>query len=341
MNIKTLTSSNRNEVVECGRFLAAASIVWLHTVGAAGCVSLEYSARFDRWAVPFFIAASLWFANPITECKSPLFYFKCRFLRLYPVFLIWNIIYLTYRVFSGFFFHSSLQMDLISFAKQLLFDGFAHHLWFLTFLVLVDIAITILAIIRIPSLIIYSILALGLVLMSYLPSSFYPTFGSYLMVMSWWSLPSVILFTLCKPIIRNIITERNNSYFLSFALLIIGLIATGVSLNGNRNAVLEAASGVFLFFGFLSLGNRKKLNLFPLLRWFTSMSAGIYLVHVLFVQGFKHILNALGYPLQSFEIALKIFLLSMIFSILSVALLSKYGPDILFNGIKRKSRSIK
>lgn len=197
--------SKRNEYVELGRLIAATLIVWLHTVGAVGYLPLEDSTRWARWAVPFFIAASLWFVNPASENRTPWMYFKARFLRLYPVFIVWNLFYLCIRLISGVLFHSSLKLDWVSFVRQLFVDGFAHHLWFLTFLLLVEIAITILSLVRVSLALSIASATIFLLIISLIPSSAVPTFGSYLLVMSWCSLPTIFLFVIFKPLILSAI----------------------------------------------------------------------------------------------------------------------------------------
>lgn len=329
--------TDRNEHVEIGRLIAAISIVWLHTVGAVGYLPYEYSTRWDRWAVPFFIAASLWFSNPGYESRTPWEYITMRFLRLYPVFMVWNVFYLVIRLVSGVFFHSSLHMDGISFFKQFFFDGFAHHLWFLTFLILVDIGITIYVLLRLSEWIV-PVSAIFLGVMSYLPSSFYPTFGSYLLVMSWWSLPSVFFFIILKPFIRNII---KGGYCIKYAPIftIIGVLLTGASSYGPRNCEMEAASGICLFFGFLLVGHGRKNKIPRTIRNLTAMSAGIYLVHVFYVEAFQHISFSLTHSVRSSFGVFWIFTLSVLFSIMTLLLLNKLGIKWIFSGFSLAKNS--
>jgi peptidoglycan/LPS O-acetylase OafA/YrhL len=331
VNLKNLTHNKRNEVVECGRFLAAICIIWLHTVGAVGYLPMEYSARWDRWAVPFFIAASLWFSNPRDQNRSPWEYIKMRFLRLYPVFLVWNVFYLAIRLVSGVFFHSSLHMDGISFVKQLFFDGFAHHLWFLTFLILVDFGIAICSLIGLSSWIIVPVSAICLGVISNLPTSFYPTFGSYLIGMSWWSLPAVFMLVIMKPFIRSII-ERGYIITFSATFLIVGILLTWASSYGPRNSEMEAASGIFLFLGFLLAGHGRKTQIPQSICNLAAMSAGIYLVHVFYVEAFQHISFSLTHSVRSSFGVFCIFTLSLLCSLMTVLLLNKLRIKWIFSG---------
>lgn len=330
---------NKNEYVEIGRLIAAISIVWLHTVGAVGYLPLEYSARWDRWAVPFFIAASLWFSNPINESRTPWEYIKMRFLRLYPVFLVWNVFYLVVRLVSGVFFHSSLHMDGISFFKQLFFDGFAHHLWFLTFLILVDCGIAISGLIGLTRWITVPTSAICLAVMSYLPSSSYPTFGSYLLGMSWWSLPAVFMVVILKPFNQLLIESKGYCVKMSAIFLIIGIFLTWNSSYGARNSFMEAASGVFIFYGFLLAGHGRKTNFPRTIRNLTAMSAGIYLVHVLYVEAFQHISYLLTHSVRSSFGVVCIFTLSLLFSIITLSLLNKLGIKWIFSGFSLVKKS--
>jgi len=324
--------SKRNEYVELGRLIAAILIVWLHTVGAVGYLPLEGSTRWARWAVPFFIAASLWFVNPASESLRPWLYFKARFLRLYPVFIVWNLFYLGIRLISGVFIQSSLKLDWVSFLRQFFIDGFAHHLWFLTFLLLVEVSITVFALIRPSIWFSVPVATFCLCILCILPTSIYPTFGSYLMVMSWWSLPAVFLVVLFRPAFRYIIDRDRYLSGYAAGFIIIGLLITWVATFAARNSVLEAASGVFLFFGFLLLGLCNKRDLPTSLRSLATLSAGIYLTHVFYVEALGHISSQFKLPVRSYEGVILIFVFSLIATIISVVLLKQIGPKWIFNG---------
>jgi surface polysaccharide O-acyltransferase-like enzyme len=324
--------SKRNEYVELGRLIAATSIVWLHTVGAVGYLPLEGSTRWARWAVPFFIAASLWFVNPASESRTPWVYFKTRFLRLYPVFIFWNLFYLFVRVISGVFLHSSLKLDWVSFVRQLFFDGFAHHLWFLTFLLLVEIAITILSFIRVSSALSVASATIFLLIISLIPSSAVPTFGSYLLVMSLWSLPTIFLFVIFKPFIVSATKINKHLTYYSITLLIMGILTTWISSLGGRNSILEALSGVLLFFAFLLAGQSAKMEIPIRIRTLAATSAGIYLVHVFYVEVLEHLSSHIKLPVRSYEGGILIFVFSLIASIISVVLLKQIVPNWIFNG---------
>jgi hypothetical protein len=234
-----------------------------------------------------------------------------------------------------------LKLDFFSFVRQLFFDGFAHHLWFLTFLLLVEIGITILYLLRGSSALSIASAAVLLLIISLIPSSSVPTLGSYLLVMSWWSLPAIFLFVIFKPFIASAIKNNQVQKFYPIALLIIGILTTWVSSLGERNSILEALSGVLLFFAFLLAGKSTKMVIPIRISRLAATSAGIYLVHVFYVEALEHLSSHVKFPVRSYEGVILISVFSLIASIISVIILKQIGPKWIFNGFASGTNILK
>ncbi|MBC8105661.1 MAG: acyltransferase [Anaerolineae bacterium] len=137
----TLASATvvRNESVDVVRFFAAAGIVFVHATESAPLVRW---GNFFRFAVPFYLFASLYFQslslrrNP--ERTLPR-YAALRFRRLYLPFFAWSVIYLLAHDLKRVLSHDSL----VSLRPSMLWTGTEYHLWFLPFLLLASLVMAV------------------------------------------------------------------------------------------------------------------------------------------------------------------------------------------------------
>ena len=112
------------------RSLAAIAIVWLHTPETA---ELEWTTTIGRFAVPFFAASLSLLAFRHGErlpAEAASDYLASRVRRLYVPFLAWSGVYLAFRLAARLVFPASHQ-PLVGW--NVLWTGTAHHLWFLPF----------------------------------------------------------------------------------------------------------------------------------------------------------------------------------------------------------------
>ncbi len=118
------------------RAVSAAAIVYLHSVGGT---TLDHTSPFTRYAVPFFTASAVYLAFNSAQSKTgrPLpTYIKQRFLRIYIPFLVWTGIYLVIRQFGSMFASTNPP----SLKLRIFWTGSSHQLWFLPFILVVTIA---------------------------------------------------------------------------------------------------------------------------------------------------------------------------------------------------------
>jgi peptidoglycan/LPS O-acetylase OafA/YrhL len=124
-------SKRRNEAIDVIRLIAAAGIVYIHSVRSP---VLEGSRNLFRFAVPFYLFASFYFQSNSLRKKTDrtfLHYVWGRVKRLYFPFLAWSLIYLVARDIKRIF---SLHTGPVKLVPGLLWKGIEYHLWFLPFL---------------------------------------------------------------------------------------------------------------------------------------------------------------------------------------------------------------
>lgn len=128
---ETALTEQRNQTIDVIRFFAAASIVFVH---AAKSPTLDYTRNLFRFAVPFYLFASLYFQSASLRRNTRRTYAElviARIKRLYYPFLAWSVIYLLARNFKRIVV---LHNPPVGLNIGLLWKGVEYHLWFLPFL---------------------------------------------------------------------------------------------------------------------------------------------------------------------------------------------------------------
>lgn len=129
----------RNESVDVVRLFAAAGIVFVH---AAESAPLVRWGNFLRFAVPFYLFASLYFQslslrrNPQRTLPQ---FIAGRFKRLYLPFLAWSLIYLLAHDLKRMLY----GVAPVAVRPSILWNGSEYHLWFLPFLLLASIVLAV------------------------------------------------------------------------------------------------------------------------------------------------------------------------------------------------------
>lgn len=130
-------SKARNENIDVIRLVAALGIVFVHAVRAP---ELEGYRNFFRFAVPFFLFASLYFQalsfRRKTDRTLPQ-YVVHRFRRLYLPFLAWSVIYIVARDIKRV---TLLHLGPVALTPGLLWKGPEYHLYFLPLLLSCSVA---------------------------------------------------------------------------------------------------------------------------------------------------------------------------------------------------------
>ncbi|MBC8106222.1 MAG: acyltransferase [Anaerolineae bacterium] len=118
------------------RLFAAAGVVLVHSIESS---ELEYWGNLFRFAVPFYLFASIYYQSlSLGRNTERTFgqYVVGRVKRLYLPFLAWSAIYLVARDIKRVTF---LDAGAISLSLSHLWQGTAYHLWFLPFLLAVSV----------------------------------------------------------------------------------------------------------------------------------------------------------------------------------------------------------
>jgi fucose 4-O-acetylase-like acetyltransferase len=133
-------STTRNEAIDAFRLFAAGGIVFVHAVESP---YFDTRGNFFRFAVPFFLFASLYFQSLSLRRRSDRTLGQvlgARLTRLYVPFLLWSTIYLVARDFERVLF---LHLPPVKPRLTMLVTGTEYHLWFLPFLLFWTIALVI------------------------------------------------------------------------------------------------------------------------------------------------------------------------------------------------------
>jgi len=236
------------------RFVLAASIVYLHTVGGT---SLKPTSSFARCAVPFFTASAVffaWLSATSGRRHSIAAYCLQRVTRIYVPFLLWTLFYIAFRL-VGSKVTGSLPPQ---YNTHLLWTGSSHHLWFLPF-VFVATSATFL-VVRLATrggLQTFSALVIAAIgfFAAFSRPDFVPKLG-YTAALSWDTLPS-----LCWTYAAVGLLAANRPEWLRRRLvLLISLPCLIASLcylqTAGRSVPVENTSGVFAFAVGLTLGFR-------------------------------------------------------------------------------------
>lgn len=314
------TALNRNYSVDLGRFWACLAIIWIHTAESKAGV---YAVPSCRWAVPYFISGVVVFAfvksaepsYKLVNFNSYLFY---RFKRLYVPFIAWSLVYLLLRgakhLIAG-------EGSPIIWSPAMLLNGTTNHLWFLPFAFLASLACYWAG--RLSRLrptwkanvsVCYAVLALVFCVVN-CPVQMDPEEVpvSYFLGLCWDALPSVFgaLAVACYP-------RRSASWF-PVALILAGSCFLGLLLVGE-NRFLANGCGLALFVACWTKVSLVAPREIPL--HVARYSFGIYLSHIVFVEGFQVVASKVGVPVSLGKDAV-VFAGSLVASLATAILIEK------------------
>lgn len=314
------SASRALQILDCARLLAVISIVWLHTPEST---LLEKSVDIGRFAVPFFTFAALFlaFQSSLRHVESSLgSYVSTRFRRIYLVFLFWSLVYGIVRTIRDFTLRHTLPSLSI---RDFLWDGTAHHLWFLPF-VFVASSLSF-AVARWTEKLRSSYwpiaafcAGLGLVFaLQHAPNSF--KILGYTSELSADVLPSVLLAIAFAMIYARAAPELFCRRIVTVAGVLLWLICLAILLTTGRTILLETLSGFGLFLASL---NRSSTPLTARMAGWGKFAFGIYILHVLFLEGFQDIARKIGWP-PSPENDVITFLVTLVACAISIFVLNR------------------
>lgn len=309
VNANSIKPTTKLSGLDLGRFIAALSVIWIHSPEYA--TDLNAPARF---AVPFFAATATYFSLN-GDSKSASAWIIKRIQRVYLPFLVWGFVYLIAQVAGKVVLGGSVPA--LNWGALLL-QGTVHHLWFLPFIFWTGIFMRPLASNRIrkssPVAVATLLLALGASLCLVPRSS--TGIRSYLLGLSYDNLPAVFWAASLALLLPETASlgafARKHRLILRLALC-SGLAALSVL---GRQVPLENLTGLLalLVFSGLDLAPTAQVQVLG------DASLGIYLSHVLFIEGLQDGLRAAGVALNNTLASVAVFVFASAGS-LSLALI--------------------
>jgi peptidoglycan/LPS O-acetylase OafA/YrhL len=307
------------------RFLAVIGVVWLHVTYHGALIGW---AELGRFAVPFFAGAGVYMAYGHLRRHGHVSmsqYAQVRFRRVYVVFLGWSAIYLGVRWANALLVShtGTVHTTLIDF----FWNGEAFHLWFLPFIFLATIGAFALAKavhaapwMRLPLVLI--LLGLALTITLWIAPDVRSKFG-YAALLSYESLPECFIalaVALVEIRFKGPVAEPGLSVprLVIGGLLVMFWLVGALALGLRENLALTTVAG----FGFLlvSLGWSTTERL-PVIAHMGSLSFGVYLVHLLFVETIYQLLPRIGLNDQRAMTQLAVFIAALACSIAMVELM--------------------
>lgn len=303
-----------NLTIDSLRFLAIASIVWLHTPDSE---ALRWLNLIGRFGVPFFTATSAYLAVGNAYRKPGLTvteYLRSRSLKVYGIFLCWSAIYALIRFAA---WQAGVSTGVV-FGPALLYNGAAHHLWYLPFVAVATGAAF--ACGRISQTthrpLAFAVMAFAAALTSGVGLWFWRnTIPVYVVKLSVNTLPAFFagvgigLAFFSRPH-----QEPRERPFFGAVALATYLCAMGGGLLSGRQLAIENLAGVALLC--FALAMPRSLRWRPLLA-LGAISFPIYLVHILMIESIQDIYTYFGVTASAFS-DLACFALSMVLSIVFV-----------------------
>ena len=272
------------------RLAAAYSIVWIHTPRSE---ALALTTRFARFAVPFFVCATIFFIWQGLVGKSARGlggYAASRFNRIYVPFLGWSLIYLAFKAAKSL----ALPDQPNDFPGiEFLWTGSFLHLWFMPFIMVVSLVVFVIArpiVHSAPAEIavaVVSVVAGGVLAASPCPAAWLQT----ILQLAWDALPAVFWgMALAVAYHRGGAKWFDNSLSAVFGLCVLVACMAWV-WNFGRNNIAENLAGVGCTLVALAPWNS---GLLAALGRFGPLAYGIYLSHLLFIKTAEAVLNKLA-----------------------------------------------
>jgi peptidoglycan/LPS O-acetylase OafA/YrhL len=307
------------------RFLAVIGVIWLHVTYHGALIGW---AELGRFAVPFFAGAGVYMAYGSLRRHGDVSmsqYAQARFRRVYVVFLGWSVIYLGVRWVNALLVarRGMVHTTLIDF----FWNGEAFHLWFLPFIFLATIGAFALAKamraapwMRLPLVLILFWLALTIALS---PAPGVVVKLGYTALLSYESLPAclvTLVLALIEVRLEGPAAQPGSSVprLVIGSLLVMFWLVCALALDLRENLALATLAG----FGFLlvSLGWSTAARM-PVIAHLGSISFGVYLVHLLFVETIYQLLPIIGLNDQHAMTQFAVFIVALAGSIALVELL--------------------
>ncbi len=296
--------------IEAGRFLAIVAIIWLHVPESS---VLARSTIVGRFGVPFFVAVAVFFAFRSADNlgRSVCQYGLARLRTIYVPFLVWTAIYFFVRS-AGSCLVSSVTGPELSVA--LLWNGSAHHLWFLPFIAAATTVAfcTARVIQQMPQLKgpIMVICAAGAMTAAGGAFRGYAESMGYMWQLVGDASPTLLATMIIAIMCSGARVARLSHPFVTAVSFAVFVIAMLVLVLKGRLIWLENVAGLALF---LVCFVRKVPRPVQYLSRLGCLTYGVYLCHILFVEGLQDILGSAGFA-ASVGLDVAVFVLTILLS---------------------------
>ena len=274
--------------IDLFKLLAAAAVVYLHSVGQT---DLAVTSDFTRFAVPFFAASAVFlaFRSTVNRPKPTAQYLRSRISRIYVPFLVWTTIYLLVRLLWSLG-RDTRQPDV---GIVLLWRGSTHHLWFLPF-VLVTTILTFAVARAARSSRAFSIAA-GIMLAAgvttYLLMPIILIYADYTVSLAVSNTP-VVMWTLgLMCLLQSEALTRGPVQMVRWLAPPAFLLSLFFLMIWGRSVLIENLSGLLALATALTVSGKGQ---YVRIKTAASFAYGVYLSHILFVEGGQDVAIMLG-----------------------------------------------
>ncbi len=316
-------SSARLELFDAMRFFAAVAIIWQHNNESP---TLNIASHRSAFAVPFFTASAVFLVfqslhrNPARPTGQ---YIVGRFQRIYIPFIVWSVIYFVFRNAKHLLLSHAASVTI---EPQFFLAGTAHHLWFLPFIFLVSVVSFLVAkgvwsFANEDARTLFILLtATGGIAIGLSPNTLF--IHQFIINRSWSMLPS-IFFAMSLGTAFPRIPAR---VWASRSMLAVGIVmlAGGTAIVDTRwqSMLTDNLAGVGAVLIGLVIWPRPLPRIIKAMAELGVLAYGIYLVHVLFIEGLQAIAAHFGYS-GRWQLDLATFILAVVGSILLSKLIVK------------------
>jgi peptidoglycan/LPS O-acetylase OafA/YrhL len=300
-------ATSRRTMFDVTRLLAAYSIIWLHTPRSAELVG---STVLGRFAVPFFVAATVFFvwqgliAKPGRDFGS---YAWSRFTRIYLPFLAWSAIYLAFKAAKGMAMPDQPN-DFPGW--EFLWTGSFYHLWFMPFILVVSLGVFKLGQAVIERPVIEWMVGFGCLVLgegiALWPQG--PWFQGPQLSLIYQAMPAVFW-----GVALSVVVHRGPTKLLETTEAgVLGLLTMAAGLawlwHFGRNTMAETVAGIGCTVVALAPWSN---HLLQVVGRFGPLAYGIYLSHLLFIKTAESVLAKLGAgPSETVDVA--VFLVAVV-----------------------------
>ncbi|MBC8108720.1 MAG: acyltransferase [Anaerolineae bacterium] len=320
--VDSTQSPARLVALDAARFLAAIAIIWQHTPESP---QLKPYSSLAAFAVPFFVAASILMTIESLRRKpdrrfAP--YAAARFIRIYIPFLIWTAIYLLIRNLK----HSLLTgEDRVPIEPGVLISGSAHHLWFLPFLFVLSLLAFAVGQLMVgkPWLerVIFWIALLGGTVTALMSEDRF--FDYYILNRIWAATPAVLWGIALAAVYRRIPPHawRSPALAVISAIVLIACVPL-LRLRWHAHLTENLAGFALLVLGLCASMGSCRSPLVRRLAVLAPLAYGIYLSHVMFLEGMQAVAARAGYK-QLWWLDLLVFVFTTAAAIVFTAVVSR------------------